>query len=123
MKRFLLRLAGGWWGDPASSRVSPSVPPPASSYAELILAIDTADVIPRESDDDGPRVAVMIHALRNAFIYSREEAERRIRLSYPDLTDAEVKRGVRHLESRVRVAWRPPVNHSRPSWVRDWKDL
>lgn len=121
MKRFLLRLVGG--GGSFFSGVSASTPPPASSYAELILAIDTADMINREPDDDGPRVAVMIHALRRAFIYSREEAERRIRLAYPDLTDAEVKRGVRHLESRVRLAWRPRVDHRRPSWVRDWENL
>lgn len=96
---------------------------PAVSFSdELRDAIDGAVVSSREADDDGPRVLVLCHALRGAFIFDREEAERRIRKAFPELPDADVARGLRHLESRVRVAARqaaPPPASS--NWVHGWR--
>lgn len=90
---------------------------------ELNAAIESAQIILRESDDDGPRVAVICHALHGAFIYCREEAAGRIRRSFPELSDEGVKRGVRYLESRVRVAWKPLAAEKRKNnWVHGWNN-
>jgi hypothetical protein len=116
---FISRITGG--GE-QSSVDSASAPPPVSSLPELLSAIEAASIIVREPNDDGPRVFVMTPALRGSFCFTREEADYRIRLAYPDLPDAEVARGVRHLESLVRQAAMPPrAERERSSWVHGWR--
>ncbi len=91
--------------------------------AELRDAIDAARFSVREPTEEGPRVVVMSGALLGMFIWSREEAERRIRKAFPELSDHAIGRGLRHLESRVVLALRPVVKASRvrSSWVHGWK--
>lgn len=90
---------------------------------EIADAIDSAHVSMREADDDGPRVMVISHVFRGAFIYSREEASRRLRLAYPSLPDDQVARATRHLESRVRLVVRPAkVLRRQTGWVHGWRE-
>lgn len=124
--RLFAKLTGG---RVQGSRVScsrearASTRPPVSISHELNDAIESAVVVAREPDDDGARVMVMSHVLRGAFIFSREEAAHRIRLAFPELGAEGVKRGVRYLESRVRLAGaaRQP-SQRRPGWVHGWMD-
>lgn len=126
MMRLFAKLTGGrvhGLGH-SSPKARASARPPVSFSQELADAIETAVVSVRESNDDGARVMVMCHALRGAFIFDREEAARRIRLAFPEMDDASVKRGVRHLESRVRLAAAPERREPRrrPSWVHGWME-
>lgn len=88
---------------------------------EVRTAIDAAVISLRESDEDGPRVMVMSPALR-AFIFSRKEAARRIRLAWPELSDRAVVRAVRYLESRAALAARPAVRARKSNWVHGWAE-
>ena len=90
--------------------------------AEVRDVVDAAILSVREPNDDGPRVAVISRALRGAFIYSEEEAERRLRLAFPELSDRSVARAVRHLESRIRLKLHRVATPERRSWVHGWKD-
>lgn len=125
MMRLFARLAGG---RKFNSRTLPcrdagaSGLPPAIYFSELMDAIDAATVTRREPNDDGERIMVACHALRGAFIYSREEAARRIDMAYPFIGDAYRKRALRHLESRVRIAACPPTVIQRSAWVHGWRE-
>lgn len=94
----------------------------AEFSTEARAAIDAASFFVRSDSDDGARVAVMSPALRGSFIYSREEAQRRLSLAFPELSDEGISRAVRHLESRVRVALNPPEQQRRRNWVQGWKE-
>lgn len=103
----------------------PGVPlPPGVSFSpELADAIDTATVSVRADDDDGPRVMFICDRLGGAWIYSEDEASRRIRARFPELSDEGVTRGIRHLESRAAKATMPtPQEQRRGSWVFGWAD-
>lgn len=90
---------------------------------ELRDAIDAAHVVARDPDDDGPRIVVISPSLRGSFVFSRDEAERRIRLTFPELNESGVLRGVRHLESRARLAaLGRPAKPVRRNWVNGWKE-
>ncbi|MDG2526581.1 hypothetical protein P6166_14585 [Stenotrophomonas sp. HITSZ_GD] len=126
MMRLFAKLIGGrvhGLGSP-SPKVRASARPPVSFSQELADAIEAAIVSVRESNDEGARVMVMCHALRGAFIFDCEEAARRIRLAFPGIDDASVKRGVRHLESHVCLAAAPERRDAkrRPSWVHGWME-
>ena len=87
--------------------------------AEVAAAIDAARIMPRTYDEDeGHRVAVALGGrLVGAFIFSQDEAQRRIRARWPDLTDAQVGRAVAYLASRVRLAAEPVRREGRTPWV------
>lgn len=91
--------------------------------AELAEAIDTATVSVRSADDDGPRVMFISDRLGGPWIYSEDEASRRIRARFPELSDEGVTRGIRQLESRAAKATMPtPQEQRRGSWVFGWAD-
>src|SRR5690349_19823709 len=70
-----------------------------ATFDEIRAAIDAAWIVEREPDDDGPRVAVISPSLRGSFFWSRDEATRRIEISFPGTDPAVVQRAVRHLEN------------------------
>lgn len=78
----------------------------------------------REPDDDGERVAVFCNTLGGAFIFSREEAERRIIKYFPEVAFEDVARAARHLENNMRIFLQPFQQASRrhTSWVHGWRD-
>ena len=125
VRRLFARIAGGR-GQNSGSRTSPelcaSARPPATFSQELADAIDSAILAIREPGDDGRRVAVLCRAL-GAFIFDPDEADRRIRRAFPELSNAAVRRGVRHLSSRVSLASAPQKRTRRPSWIRDYIDF
>lgn len=94
----------------------------AASFEELRDAIDAAWIVERESDDDGPRVAVISPALRGSFFFTREEAERRLKLSFPGSAPALVTRAARHLENRIRSQMNRRFSGARRNWVQGWKE-
>jgi hypothetical protein len=85
-----------------------------------MATVMAATVLPRESSDSGPRVAVISVSLGGGFFFEAEEAERRIRRAYPELSDDNVRRIVRQLETRVKQAVQPPRPAKRESWVHGW---
>lgn len=89
----------------------------------LEAAIDAAELVRREPDEDGERIAVFCNALGGAFIFSKEEAERRVLLRFPDLELEAVDAAARFLESRVRLFLRPAqvVQRQKSSWVHGWR--
>jgi hypothetical protein len=98
-------------------------PPGVPFSPELAEAIDTATVSVRSADDDGPRVMFISDRLGGAWIYSEDEANRRIRARFPELSDEGVTRGIRHLESRAAKATMPtPKEQRRNSWVWGWAE-
>jgi hypothetical protein len=110
--------------------VLPEVPA-ANSKAdfspELSDAIASAKVSIREPGHDGPRVMFIAHALGGAFIYRRDDAKRRIRENFPELSDAGVERGIRHLEERAKLQImisEEPAREARVrgSWVNRWRE-
>lgn len=87
----------------------------------LSTAIASAWIVPREADDDGPRVMVHSNALGAPFIYDREVATKRISSRFPTLTDAELKAALLHLEGRIRLALAPHIEERRRNnWVHGW---
>ncbi len=83
-------------------------------------AIDSARFMPRSSDDeDGPRVAVVLAGggLRGAFVFSREEAKKRVLTRWPELEPAQVRRCVDGLEAGVMKASRLDAPTRRTNWV------
>lgn len=98
-------------------------PPGVPFSAELADAIDTATVSVRSAGDDGPRVMFICDSLGGAFIYSEEEASRRIRVRFPELSEEAVTRGIRHFETRFRKATMPTQQvQRRGSWVWGWAE-
>lgn len=93
----------------------------AAFSAEVREAIDAAHIIPRESDEDGPRTFVRSHTLRGSFVYTREEAAKRIMTAFPELSQAGLRRAVGYLESRVMRYTQPRRELSRTNWVHGWR--
>jgi hypothetical protein len=105
-------------------RFAPDSTKPAGPFSkELSDAIDAASVSIRERNDDGHRVMFISDALGGAFIYERDDAARRIRNGFPELSDDAVMRGVRYLEARAAIAISPTIEEQRRmSWVHGWKE-
>ncbi|MEI7038068.1 hypothetical protein [Fulvimonas yonginensis] len=92
----------------------------AAVEAEARTVLGSARLFPRACDpDDGPRVVVWLGPRQN-FIYSPEEAERRIGRLWPELDLKQVQRMLRYLGARVQAAIEPERVTERRSWVRDW---
>lgn len=126
MMRLFAKLTGGRvWGSrvSCSREARASARSPVSISNEVLAAIESAVVVARTPDeDDGPRVAVITPALFGAFIFSREEATNRITRAFPELSDDFVKRAVRYLENRARLAAKPaPVLRRKEGWVHGWR--
>ncbi|WP_417473444.1 hypothetical protein [Luteimonas mephitis] len=93
--------------------------------AEVQAAIEGATFVIRESDDDGPRVFVVSPALHGSFLFSRDEAARRLRKSFPELGDEAVDRAVRHLHSRLKAHTQPAAPTRRnglSEFVHGWRE-
>ncbi len=84
-------------------------------------AVMAAQVLVREADDEGPRVAVISQALGGAFYYCREEASRRVGNNFPSLDKAQARRIVALIESRVRTALKPQRQTQRENWINGWR--
>jgi hypothetical protein len=123
MLEYLKRLSGALKSDkgpiPVVARSNVS-----TLTDEVRDALDATMISVRDPDENGPRVAVISRSLRGAFVFSRDEAARRIRLGFPELSDQAVARAVQHLANRVTLALRPRVQAARKknSWVHGWKE-
>lgn len=89
--------------------------------AEVAAAIEAAWIMPRASDPEhGERVAVALGGLRGAFIWSEDEAARRLVRNFP-LNDSQLRRAVKYLGARVAIVTaeqgRDPKRHTRPNWL------
>lgn len=86
---------------------------------EVSNVIEAARIIWRGQDDDeGQRLVVMLAGpLRGAFVYSEEEAKRRIEARWPWLNAGQLRAACNFLEARVRVdaAERKPRN--KKNWI------
>jgi hypothetical protein len=91
-----------------------------SLAVEVRTRIEGLQITPRSPNDDGPRVAVM--GLRGAFVFSRDEAERRIRAEWPDLDDDHVGSAVKYLAARVRASAEPVKPLRRMGYVQSWRE-
>ena len=94
--------------------------------ADVSAAIEAAWIMERSSDQDGaPRVAVALGGLRAAFIWSDDEAARRITRLWPELSPEQIKRAVRYLGTRVAIITaeqgRDPERHTRQNWLNRWR--
>ncbi len=88
--------------------------------AEVADAIDAARIMQRGGDPDaGPRIAVALGGgnLRGMFIFSTDEAQRRILARWPELSSAQVDRAVQYLAARVRLFAEPVQTDRRPPWI------
>lgn len=106
-------------------------PPPSTAEMRLTAAIDAALINERHAaGEDGeyePRVFVTCPALLGMFLFSPEEAERRIRKAFPSLGEREVIASLRHLTDRVAVCLTSKSNpglesRQRGSWVHGWRN-
>lgn len=93
---------------------------------DVAAAIEAAHLMPRASDPEhGERIAVALGGLRGAFIWSEDEAARRLVRGFPELNDHQLRRAVRYLGARVAIITaehgRDPKRHTRPSWVNRYR--
>lgn len=114
--RALLRALGRTWvGSPVLSG--------AHSLEAALAAVQAADVIEREPDDNGPRVAVIAPGLGGAFYFDVDEARRRIASHFPSLSHSDARRVVNSLRARVKLATQPtPAPRRRGGFVHAWRD-
>lgn len=94
--------------------------------ADVSAAIEAAWIMERSSDQDGaPRVAVALGGLRAAFIWSEDEAARRLVRRFPELNDHQLRRAVKYLGARVAIVnaeqGRDPKRHERKTWLNRWR--
>lgn len=89
---------------------------------EVTSIITAASITWRGYDDDnGPRVIVALGGpLRGAFVYSDEEAVRRIKARWPWLNPDQLRRATNYLDSRVRVECAAKKPRSKKNWVLDY---
>lgn len=89
---------------------------------EVSSVIAGASITWRGYDEDtGPRVAVALGGpIRGMFIYSREEAKRRIEARWPWMNADQVGRAAAYLDSRVRVECAEKKPRSKKNWVLDY---
>ena len=84
-------------------------------------AIEAADILPRDPDDEGARVFVRSHTFHGSFRYSRNEAAARIQKAFPELSASGVRCAVSQLENRVLPDNQPARDPARRNWVHDWR--
>jgi hypothetical protein len=89
---------------------------------EVSDVVKAARIVQREGDPEtGPRLAISMGGpIRGMFIFSRAEAEKRIRSRWPWLTDNQVNRCVSYLEARVCLAIEPDKAVKRPKWITNY---
>ena len=88
---------------------------------DLSERIKAADIFPRPSDpESGQRIYV--GGFRGSFIFTRDEAEKRILSGWPELNKDQVRRAVAFLEARVRnvMASQHRGVARRKNWVNDY---
>jgi hypothetical protein len=117
------------WLHRRRERRAKCAPQPSADELRLAAAIAGAWIVERHAaGNDGelePRVFVTCPTLRGTFTFTPEAAERRIRLVFPDLSDAAVAAGVRHLTDRVSAYLTEktiPAPEARRSFVHGWRD-
>lgn len=117
------------WLQRRKNKRADNAPTPSTDEMRLAAAIDAANINERHAaGEDGeyePRVFVTCPALRGMFLFSPEEAERRIRKAFPHLDDKAVTASVRHLVDRVVIHLTEktiPAPEARRSWVHGWRD-
>lgn len=102
------------WIQTAIKRGRAGLPP------DLTAAVEAADIFERPGDiETGRRICVC--GFCGSFIFSRAEAEKRIRKHWPELSNDQMRRAVDFLQSRVRLAMaKNPFESRRKSWVHDY---
>lgn len=110
-------------GDTNLLRIGDARKPIESSAVEAVTsAVLGAQYLPRESNDDGTRCAVISPSLGGAFFFDREEAARRIGNNFPALDEKQLCRAVALMQSRVRLALNPVEKARKGGWVNAWRD-
>lgn len=96
---------------------------PSAHLLDVALAVvQSADVIPRSPDDEGPRIAVISPSLGGAFYWCRDEARRRVENHF-NLSERDTLRVVNALGARVKLAAQPSsVPRRRGGFVNAWRD-
>lgn len=88
---------------------------------EVANVIEAARINWRGYDEDaGPRIVVMLGGpLRGSFVYSEEEAKRRIEARWPWLNAGQLRAACNFLEARVRIESAEKKERRKP-WALDW---
>ncbi|WP_349568440.1 hypothetical protein [Azotobacter salinestris] len=105
----------GWFKRNAEDEESTTLPP------EVQAAIDGASFFVRPADDFD-RVVVQL-AGWNGFIHDDEAARRFLQSAFPELAEAQLRRAVRYLASKVGNHLRQVAAGSKPTrrnWVNSW---
>ncbi|WP_017738205.1 hypothetical protein [Pseudomonas sp. CBZ-4] len=90
--------------------------------AEVLTALDGANVYVRQPGEDGdPRVVVQPAGMKG-WVHGDEDSERLSRM-FPELTETQLQRATRYLSSKVRNHLRMTGNNSaklQKNWVHSW---
>lgn len=117
--RNFIRLLGRGAAAPVH-RVSPPI---AHLLETALSAVQAADVIEREPDDNGPRIAIIAPGLGGAFYWSYDETKRRVEIHFPGMSAHETACVINALRARVKLAAQPaPVPRRRAGYVHSWYD-
>jgi hypothetical protein len=100
-------------------RVEPQAPvyDPSALPADLAVCLETMAVVQRSATEDGPRAIVQIDG--GGWIHCVEETTAQLLRRWPALTEAQLRRAVRHIGARVRQS-ATPLPTQRRSWVWDY---
>jgi hypothetical protein len=93
--------------------VDPTALPP-----DLAVCLETATVIPRHEDDEGVRAVVQIDS--RGWVHDHDTTRTHLLRRWPELTEGQLRRALRHVDALVRRASVPPQTQRRRGWVHNW---
>lgn len=91
---------------------------PGALPADLAVCLETMAVIQRSATEDGPRGIVQIDNF--GWVHTPDESRAQLLRRWPELTDAQLRRALRHIAARVRQSAVPLPTQQRRSWALDW---
>lgn len=92
-------------------RRSAGLPP----HVEAIL--QAATLVPKDSGDGDVRIAVLAAGGRSFYLH---DAEKRLRVHWPELSRQQIKRAVEYLQARAKLLRTAQCKPRRKNWVLDY---
>ncbi|MCM3565198.1 hypothetical protein [Hydrogenophaga intermedia] len=102
-------------------RPQPGGNPPADASAlpaDLVACIESCTVYQRHAGSEGD-VRAIVQLDGRGWVHNDEDTRNQLLRRWPELTETQLRRAVRHVGAKVRQAC-APAPAARQSWVRNW---